>query len=399
MEGNKRIAYLLDRYLKNTCTPEEKNELVALLGTDAYDEQVKSFMDKAWDRLPYNHTISESQSQRILSSILSENKGLVVPMNSNTNRRKISWAAAAAILLIVASAVTFLVVKKTPSSTSLAGNEPKKSAPAKSDVAPGSTGAVLTLADGSQIVLDNAADGSLAQQGNATVTKKGGTLSYVEQGNNDDEITYNTVATPRGRQFQLVLEDGTKVWLNAGSSIKFPAVFKGKAREVAVTGEAYFEVAKDAKRPFRVETKGMNVEVLGTHFNVNAYDDEASVNTTLLEGSVKVTKGNKEKMLVPGQQAQLTAQGEFNLVRNVNTEEVMAWKNNFFSFNNTDMNRLLRQLSRWYDIDVELKGAIQPVTFNGSISRNVNLSTVLKMLESTGEVKFSIEGKKVLVTM
>jgi ferric-dicitrate binding protein FerR (iron transport regulator) len=399
MEGNKRIAYLLDRYLKNTCTPEEKNELVKLLSTNAYDEQVKSFMDKAWDRLPYDHTISESQSQRILASILLENNGRVVSMNNNSSSRKISWLVAASVLLLVAGAVTFLAIKKPSSSIPVAANEQKKAAPVKNDVAPGMNGAVLTLADGSQIVLDNAADGSLAQQGNATIVKKGGMLNYIDAGKSDAEVSYNTVATPRGRQFQLVLEDGTKVWLNAGSSIKFPAVFKEKTRDVVVTGEVYFEVAKNAAKPFRVDAKGMNVEVLGTHFNVNAYDDEASINTTLLEGSVKVIKGDKQKLLAPGQQAQMNGLGEFSLVKNINTEEVMAWKNNFFSFNNTDMNKLLRQLSRWYDVEVELKGAVQPVTFNGSISRNVNLSTVLKMLESTGEVKFSIEGKKVLVTM
>ncbi len=400
MEGNTRIAYLLGRYLKNTCTPGEKNELIELLSSNKYDEQVKSVMDKAWDRLPYDYTISENQSQRILSSILSETSGRVITMATGRRKRKMFWAAASVILLI-ASTLTFILVKQSASSATFATQKEKTTSPNKNDVSPGSNGAVLTLADGSQIILDSVTDGNLATQGGIAIIKKGGIINYVGDNNNSNNaiVSYNTITTPKGRQFQLMLEDGTKVWLNAGSSIKFPAVFKGKTRDVVVTGEAYFEVAKDAARPFRVDAKGMNVEVLGTYFNVNAYDDEASINTTLLEGSVKVIKGNKEKLLVPGQQAQMNGLGEFSLVKNANTEEVMAWKNNFFSFNNTDISKLMRQLSRWYDVEVEFKGAVQPVTFNGNISRMANLSTVLKMLELTEEVKFSIDGKKIWVSM
>ncbi|HKZ67792.1 MAG TPA: FecR domain-containing protein, partial [Chitinophagaceae bacterium] len=190
------------------------------------------------------------------------------------------------------------------------------------------------------------------------------------------------------------------VWLNAASSIHFPVVFDGDERRVDITGEAYFEVAKNKQKPFRVEVNGTIVEVLGTHFNINSYADEASINTTLLEGSVRVIKDNDQKILSPGQQAQVNTKGELRSVKGVDTGEVVAWKNNFFSFNNTDIKRLMRQLSRWYDVDIVFKAEnTEAVTFNGDISRTVNLSTVLKMLELTGEVSFSIEGKKIIVNL
>ncbi|HMO62414.1 MAG TPA: FecR domain-containing protein [Ferruginibacter sp.] len=400
MDVNKRIAYLFESYIKNTGTPEEKNELLELLGSGIYDEKVKALMDNAWATLPNQYPISEEQSQRILSAILSENRGKLVKMNPTNRHKRIAWMAAASVLVIVTGALSLLLFKNTADKTTITQNLIKPAPAVKNDAPPGVTGAVLTLADGTQIVLDSATDGKLARQGNTSIEKKGGQITYTNNTNTADEsIQYNTITTPRGRQFQLVLEDGTRVWLNAGSSVSFPAVFKGQNREVAITGEAYFEVAKDASRPFRVEAKGMVVEVLGTYFNVNAYDDEATVNTTLLEGSVRVKKDGREKMLTPGQQAQMNNRGDFTLARNVNTEEVMAWKNNYFSFNNTDIHKLLRQLERWYDVNVEIKGSVQPVTFNGSISRNVNLSNVLKMLEYTGEVKFTVEGRKLIVTM
>jgi ferric-dicitrate binding protein FerR (iron transport regulator) len=270
----------------------------------------------------------------------------------------------------------------------------------KNDVAPGSNGAVLTLADGSVIVLDSAGEGKLAKQGNTSILKSGGSVQYIAQaGTGGGSLAYNTIATPRSRQFQLVLEDGTKVWLNAESSIRFPAAFDKKERRVDITGEAYFEVAKNANRPFTVSVNGMQVQVLGTHFNINSYNDEPAIHTTLLEGSVKVIKDKEARMLVPGQQAQLENNGGFNIVKNVNTSEIVAWKNELFSFHDTDLKNLMRQVSRWYDVEIVMPQNIAAVTFNGKISRKSNLSDVLKMLELTDEVSFSIEGKKVIVRM
>ena len=196
-----------------------------------------------------------------------------------------------------------------------------------------------------------------------------------------------------------MLEDGTKVWLNAESSIRFPAAFDKKERAVEITGEAYFEVAKNANRPFTVSVNGMQVQVLGTHFNINSYSDESAINTTLLEGSVKVIKNKEMKMLVPGQQAHLENNGDLSVVKNINTSEIVAWKNELFSFHDTDLKNLMRQLSRWYDVEIVLPQNTAAITFNGKISRKANLSDVLKMLELTDEVAFTIEGKKVIVRM
>ncbi|MEP7257618.1 MAG: FecR domain-containing protein, partial [Flavitalea sp.] len=209
---------------------------------------------------------------------------------------------------------------------------------------------------------------------------------------------YNMMATPAGRQYSLTLADGTRVWLNASSSISFPTVFGNKKREVSITGEVYFEVAPVKTAPFVVKHNGnIEVEVLGTHFNINSYDNEATPRTTLLEGKVKVKFQNSTSILKPGEQASLNKEGNISIASNVDLEEVMAWKNGMFQFDNTAIDAVMRQLARWYDVEIEYRGAILK-HFGGNISRDVNLSQVLKILELTGEVKFRIEGKKIIAT-
>jgi len=396
---NKRLEYLLKSYLDKTSSEAEESELFSILASDDYDQQVKEYMDAVWNRQQNGKALSQEQSEKILSSILSHRDAAVIPIHSHRSKRNIIWAAAS-VVIIAAGIMLFYFLSQTS-----ADKEPvataNKSHQYKNDVAPGMTGAILKLDDGSSIVLDNATDGKLATQGNMQVVKNGGSLNYIQDGvQNDQPVSYNTIETPRGRQYQLLLEDGTKVWLNAASSIRFPVAFKGSERRVEITGEAYFEVAKNIEKPFRVAANGITVEVLGTHFNINSYADEATVNTTLLEGSVKVSKGDNQKILTPGQQAQINDKGEVKTEKNVNISEVMAWKDNQFSFENTDIKKLMRQLSRWYDVEVVFKNeTAEPVTFIGDISRTVNLSTVLKMLEQTGEVRFEIEGKKIIVMM
>ncbi len=396
---NKRLEYLLKSYLDKTSSEAEESELFSILASDDYDQQVKEYMDAVWNRQQNGKALSQEQSEKILSSILSHRDAAVIPIHSHRSKRNIIWAAAS-VVIIAAGIMLFYFLSQTS-----ADKEPvataNKSHQYKNDVAPGMTGAILKLDDGSSIVLDNATDGKLATQGNMQVVKNGGSLNYIQDGvQNDQPISYNTIETPRGRQYQLLLEDGTKVWLNAASSIRFPVAFKGSERRVEITGEAYFEVAKNIEKPFRVAANGITVEVLGTHFNINSYADEATVNTTLLEGSVKVSKRDNQKILTPGQQAQINGRGDVKTERNVNISEVMAWKDNQFSFENTDIKKLMRQLSRWYDVEVVFKNeTAEPVTFIGDISRTVNLSTVLKMLEQTGEVRFEIEGKKIIVMM
>lgn len=396
---NKRLEYLLNNYLAKTGSANEEDELFRILASDEHDEQVKEHMSRAWDKMHNGQTISGEQSEKILSSIFAHQQARVIPIHSYRRKTKIVWAAASVIIIAVSISLFYFFNKPSGEETPIAKDQSANKY--KDDVLAGTTGAILRLADGSSILLDSANDGNLNYQGNMLAVKKGGSLNYV-QGNEKDNgnIVYNTIETPRGRQFQLVLEDGTKVWLNAASSIHFPVVFVGGERRVEITGEAYFEVTKNKEKPFRVVANGTTVEVLGTHFNINSYTDEATVNTTLLEGSVRVSKGGQQKVITPGQQAQVNGESEVKTERNVNISEVMAWKDNHFSFQNTDIKKLMRQLSRWYDVEVLFKGeTVEPVTFIGDISRSVNLSNVLKMLEQTGEVKFEIEGKKIIVMM
>jgi transmembrane sensor len=392
--SNNRLKYLLDQFISHNISPEEEQELLQIIASGNYDDEVKDYMADAWQS-EYSELMSKQQSKRILNAVFSHESTRVIPFRNKPNR-KFVWVAASA-LLIVATASLFIIGRHSSSST-MGGALVKVP---QNDVLPGTSGAILKLEDGSSIVLDNASNGNLVQQGSTVVVKSGAAISYVEKNAlKENELHYNTVETPRGRQFQLVLEDGTKVWLNAASSIRFPVAFVGKDRQVDITGEAYFEVAKNRKKPFHVMCNGSMIEVLGTHFNVNAYADEETMNTTLLEGSVRVVKGTSEKTIKPGEQAQISTDGNVRTKSNVNIDEVVAWKNNAFLFDNTDVKKLMRQLSRWYNVDVVFKGTTEePLTFNGSLSRASNLSTVLKMLESTGDVKFTIDGNKLIVVL
>ncbi|WP_205509662.1 FecR family protein [Longitalea arenae] len=293
------------------------------------------------------------------------------------------------------------------------------------DVLPGGNKAILQLSDGKTIVLDNAQNGLLAQQGSSNIIKQNdGELIYDRGDGNSGKpfatdhspLTYNTLATPAGGQFQLKLPDGTRVWLNAASSITYPTAFNGHERSVTITGEGYFEVAKDARRPFKVTIaknngtqKTSEVEVLGTHFNINAYDDEAAVKTTLLEGKVKVVHGdwsvvNGKKMvapaasaiLTPGEQAQISHEGLLTVKNHADLEEVVAWKNGEFLFQHADIGTLMRQVARWYDIEVEYPKGKPKDKFSGKIGRNVNLSQLLEILKYS-EVRFELKGRTLIV--
>jgi transmembrane sensor len=304
-------------------------------------------------------------------------------------------AVAALVLLIAGKAVLFFL-PVSPTKNKLADHgQPANYA---HDQPPGRDNAILTLADGHSITLDSAANGGLAQQGNTKVIKLNGQIAYRDTGGaqSNDAILFNTISTARGNQYQLVLSDGSKVWLNAASSLRFPTSFKGKERRVEVTGEAYFEIAKNPAMPFIVQAGSGEIDVLGTHFNVNAYADEPSVKTTLLEGAVAVKKATALQMLVPGQQAEFGPKNGIALSENVDVTRETAWKDGFFWFNNTDIHTLMRQVSRWYDVEVEFTGNITDDGFTGKVSRNVPLSKLLNVLEQY-ELHFKIEGKKIIV--
>ncbi len=304
-------------------------------------------------------------------------------------RRWSIYAAAAAVLGIVAAASVWLmkpVPEKLPPSQTTAQT-----------VQPAGNKAVLTLGDGSHITLDSAANGQLARQGQTSVLKSGaGQLQYDQQGG-DATVQFNTLSTPRGGQFQLVLPDGSKVWLNAASSIRFPTAFKGAERRVELQGEAYFEIARNQKMPFRVTTANdLTITVLGTHFNVMAYADESSLKTTLLEGSVQLNRGGATQLLRPGQEGRLHKQSGALSVAAADVEEAIAWKNGIFQFEHADIAAIARQLARWYDVEVVIAGPLPQKNFVGVMSRNAPLESVLKVLGSTG-VQFKLEGRRLIV--
>jgi len=263
---------------------------------------------------------------------------------------------------------------------------------------PGGNRAILILANGSKIALNNATNGTISKQGNVIVSKKDSQLFYQSASNQNKATGFNTVITPNGGQYQLTLQDGSKVWLNSSSTLKFPVAFSGNERDVELTGEAYFEVAKNKKMPFKVKLPNHNqVEVLGTHFNINAYTDEAAIKATLLEGSIKVSSRRSENTIKPGQQAViLFKSSEISMVDNIDEEEVMAWKNGLFKFDNTDADVALRQMARWYDVEIVYAGRIPQKHFGGEIPKNINSAQIFKMLKYYG-IRLHTEGRKIII--
>lgn len=387
---SERLQYLLDLYLSRQASSAEEQELYAVIHSGEHEEEIKNRIGDQWEELSRTARLGDEQAERMLQFILQQRPAApVIPWYKTTMFRRLSAAAAVASLLFLS---VFYFFQPKNNTASVAGNGKVK----HTDIAPGQNGAILRLADGSSIVLDSAHDGILSQQGNAVAMKDGAQLSYVKDGSGKTATGYNTIETPRGRQFQLTLEDGTKVWLNASSSIRFPIVFNGAERPVEITGEVYFEVARNKEKPFVVRSGDMQVQVLGTHFNVNAYKDESTINTTLIEGSVRISKGKTAGMLKPGQQAQVSGAGSLRIKEHADIEEVLSWKNGRIAFTNAGLESIMRQVSKWYDVDVEYAGPVPNRTFTADISRNTNLSEFLRVLEISN-IHFRIEGRKLIV--
>ncbi len=305
-------------------------------------------------------------------------------------RRRHWWAAAAILLVLLGGGLAWVLMHQ--------GRQEPIAIALNDVLAPQSSKATITLGNGQKVLLDSLAKGQLATQGNIKIVKlANGTIAYQIGGKTiSGDLLYNTLENPIGSQVaHLTLADGTQVWLNAGSSLRYPVVFAGKERKVDITGEAYLEVAHNAAKPFTVSKGELAIRVLGTHFNINTYPEEGENKVTLLQGLVRVSKGNNVGMLHPGQQAQVGQQ--VHVVRDVNLEAIMAWKEGRFVFDRKDIHTTMRQIARWYDVDVEYKGNVTGF-FSGSISRQENASQVLKMLALTGEAHFSIQGKKVIVS-
>ncbi|NML37611.1 DUF4974 domain-containing protein [Chitinophaga sp. G-6-1-13] len=311
-----------------------------------------------------------------------------------TPRKKtIAWyriPAAAAVLALLLWGV-YLLTRPAPLPTPTAVNTTTQDIPA------GGNKATLTLANGSRIVLDDTAEGTVASQGGVSIHKNStGQLTYTITSNNQSTDTgYNTIQTPKGGQYRVNLPDGSRVWLNAATSLTFPAAFGAGRRTVSLNGEAYFEVAAMPNaQPFTVKANDFTIDVLGTQFNIMAYADEKNSRTTLLTGAVRVTKGDVGKVLQPGQEA-ITGSGI--QVRDADTEAAVAWKNGMTVFSDADIHSIMRQIARWYDVDIVYQGEIPQRQFTGKIPRNANVSKVLKILELSN-IHFTIDGRKIIVT-
>ncbi|UFH56145.1 FecR family protein [Spirosoma sp. KNUC1025] len=392
---------MAERFFNQSCTDSEKEELARWIAGQPEDGALRDVLEAAWKKHNADTQMPDVVSERILSKLFqqqilpgeNELSGKVVPLYPMHVWVRI---AAAIVIILGIGFVSYSWLKRSNEAPIAVVQPVKKAKPA--DVAPGGNKAILTLGDGSTIVLDNAKNGSLGQQGNVRIVKPAsGELVYTAANAKTDKVVYNTVTTPNGGQFQIQLPDGTNVWLNAASSLRFPTTFSGAERKVTITGEVYFEVAKDAKKPFRVQVQDMDVTVLGTHFNVMAYPGEKVIRTTLLEGKVMVKQAGRVVSLSPGQQARLVQdRSSLNVVDEVDTDEEMAWKNGLFQFSDASLDDVMRQVARWYDVEVVYEGSTPTGHFTGKLSRNTNLSKMLQIF-TLSDIRYRIEGKKLIV--
>lgn len=375
---------LLKKYLSGKCTAEER-------------ERIEKWLEEQ-DNIPVEWlNMDPEERKQWLGSLYQDIQGSVRRRHVLMQKRSILLKSAAAILVVLSAS---LLILNRQSEKNISEDILVQNVQTENDVAPGSNKATLILGSGSKIILDQQHKGFIAREGSAEIDKvNDGQLLYRAQNSSDAVSVNNTIIVPRGGQYQVVLPDGSKVWLNASSSLKFPTNFSGNERLVELKGEGYFEVARNESKPFKVKTSTMEVEVLGTHFNVNAYADEPVIETTLVEGKVKVSHGAVSKILHPGQQAKVKnneADGQV-LVQQADMQRALAWKNGIFVFHDSNLQDIMRQLERWYDIEVE--GEIPDEQFNGIISRNVNLSQILRMIEVTSDFRFKIEGRRVSMAL
>lgn len=372
---------LYEKYLSGLCTPEEEELLMRYqdnLKLQNNNDEPLSATDKQLRADIYNriHASTEDHKPRGVKSWW--------------------WLAAAAVLC---GGLVFggLLIKKQQETTV---DQTNITAVQKHPIKPGTNTAILTLANGTNIALDKAGNGVVAKAGNTAIRKmKNGLLAYTADDNKGTAVSdaLNTITIPRGGQYTITLPDGTNVWLNSQSSLTFPVAFKGAERKVRLIGEAYFEVAKNKHIPFIVHTGNADVKVLGTHFNVKAYQEDNAVKTTLLEGSVSLSNSSSSALLIPGEQGVAEAAGGRITQKKVNINQVMAWKSGYFIFREDDIHDIMKQISRWYDVDVEYRGNLSNIKFGGTYSKNKDITELLNGLELTGLVHFKIEGRRIIV--
>lgn len=392
MAASERLSFLLKKYADNACTAKEHKELFELIAQENNQESVLEELRQLWEGTKSEDAHQEEEWDHLFEAMMEKHQ-------AKSNPRLFTWKrlAAAAIVFLVAAAGLMLFNNKNQDIPA-----ENRQASVQQEFLPGGNKAVLTLANGSKIVLDGKSNGTIIKQSGIEIIKTdNGQLLYklsATKGAAADIESFNTIETPKGGQYQVTMPDGTRVWLNAMSSLKYPVHFSAAARSVTLEGEAYFEVSENKKSPFQVRSKGQVIEVLGTHFNVNAYEDESFTRTTLLEGSVRLNGAytSKSTILTPGEQALQSAQGI--RVNQVDAEQFVAWKNGNFSFHKDKLQDIMKQLSRWYDVEIIFSSEkAKQVALTGNISRFENASQVLDILALTGLVKFKVEGRRIIV--
>ncbi|WP_336835737.1 MULTISPECIES: FecR family protein [Sphingobacterium] len=380
MKDSKHIKLLFERYLNNHASREETAELFQYFQDTNNKEALEQMIENQLESRDKEELIDKMILDRVFGKI---DLGTEPQNITSPTWYKITGVAAAIILII---SISYLFLNRSTYNDHTA-----------TIIEPGRDKATLVLSSGKTIVLEDVANGKLTEELGTTIekTEKGG-INYKIEGNTDVRIAMNLLNVPKGGQFQITLSDGTKVWLNSNSSLKYPSAFSASERRVELTGEAYFEVSKNKQKPFIVETSLQKVEVLGTKFNINAYDDESSTQTSLAEGSVRVSCKNNTTLLKPGQQSTLTDQNI--AVRSINLDQVLDWKNGDFNFSNNNLKEIMRKISRWYNIEVIFEGPISQETYVAQISRKKRLNDVLRALQLSGSIKYSIRNNKLYIS-
>lgn len=397
LPSNDRFQYLFSRYTTNQCTQDELQELFEHL-RKMNEEDLHPFMDVLYSNISPGVAAEKISWDELYEKITGSGPATGTIRKIFPYRR---MAVAAAVLLVAAAGIYLFFPKSND-------NALPPSVASSNDIPPGQDLAVLTLADGTRITLDSSSNGNIARQGGIRIIKESdGKLNYqVQQGDAASASMINMLSTPRGGQYRLTLPDGSKVWLNAASSIRYPAAFSNTQRSVEITGEAYFEIASNPNLPFKVKTPAGEINVLGTSFNVNAYSNEPVVSTTLISGKVSLSTNNLQQPIVlkPGQQATYPHPMEEQVksrkieIRSIDTAPVIAWTRNSFMFTNTSLAVAMRQIERWYNVEVTIKGDIGREGIMANLSRDMPISKLMHKLSLTGHLHFSIEGKKITVT-
>ncbi|MDO3628347.1 FecR family protein [Mucilaginibacter sp. BT774] len=398
-----RLKSLIVQYFNNSISSEDCIELLKYLNS-ADPAELDGLTDIEFSSLDDGPEFKDSQSQAVLNRIkadprftqTSEHNGSDRPHIVKFYRRRLVQMAAAILIFLTAGLIVFSN-RKTRTTNQVTKNSP----PAV--IKPGGDKAILTISGGKTILLDSAANGLVATTGAGEILKtQSGRIIYKTVASGSvtaltANIEFNTLTTPRGGEYQLELPDGTKVWLDAASSISYPVAFTGNSRRVKLTGQAYFEVTKNKEKPFYVDVNHTEIKVLGTHFNISAYNDDQAITTTLLEGAVQVTNNNSLSILKPGQQAVVQSGSNAIVVSDANINNVMAWKNGYFIFNDDNIASIMRKVSRWYNVDVEYRGNYNDQQFGGTFYRSKSISELLAHLEKIGKVHFKISGRRIIV--